>query len=205
MTLTPLTALNDLRLLRRLRAGEQAAFETLVRLHYESVWHQQFLLCGCRELAADLTQETFLQAWRGLPTFAGRASLRTWLYTIAVRVWQRALAKQQRRAPLATLLPEQLDAVPDRAAAAVPERAAGQALLAESVTCALLRLPPAQREIIVLCYRQHLSHAEAARALQIPLGTVKSRLHEGLKHLRRLLGPLEETLLGLSLVLLDVG
>jgi RNA polymerase sigma-70 factor, ECF subfamily len=195
LTATPLTAWNDLRLLRRLRAGEQAAFETVVRLHYESVWHQQFLLCGCRELAADLTQETFLQAWRALPTFAGRASLRTWLYTIAVRVWQRALAKQQRGgAPLATtLLSEQLDAVPDRAAV-VPERAAGQALLAESVTCALLRLPPAQREIIVLCYRQHLSHAEAARALQIPLGTVKSRLHEGLKHLRRLLGSLEETL-----------
>lgn len=180
---------NDADLLRRLRAGERDAFEQTVLHHYESVWRQHFLLCGSRETAADLTQETFVEAWRALPTFKGRSALRTWLHTIAVRVWRRFLAKQ----PPVPARPEVLDTLPDRSAA-TPHQAAEHVLRAQTLACAVLRLPPAQREVLVLCYRQQLSHAEAACALGVPVGTVKSRLHDGLKHLRRLLGPLEETL-----------
>jgi RNA polymerase sigma-70 factor (ECF subfamily) len=180
---------DDEKLLRQLRAGERDAFEHVVLLHYECVWRQHFLVCGSRDTAADLTQETFVEAWRSLPTFGGRAALRTWLHTIAVRVWHRFLAKQ----PPAPAFLDALETLPDRSAA-TPHQAAEHVLRAETLSCALLRLPPAQREVLVLCYRQQLSHAEAARALGVPVGTVKSRLHEGLKRLRRLLGPSEELL-----------
>lgn len=181
---------DDAQLFRRLRAGEQIAYEAAVRAHYESVFRQHYLLCFDRDTAADLTQETFVEAWRSLPTFLGRASVRTWLHIIAVRVWKRALAK---RPPLTSALAETLDALPDRSAVS-PAQAAEESVRAETLACALRRLPENQRAVLVLCYRQEMSHAEAARALGVPIGTVKSRLHEGLKHLRRHLGHLEETL-----------
>src|SRR5688572_20809865 len=76
-------------LLQRLREGERAAFETVVAMHYATVWRQQYFLCGDRDFAADLTQETFIEAWRSIAGFKGRSTLKTWLYTIATRVWRR--------------------------------------------------------------------------------------------------------------------
>lgn len=174
----------DKKLLWRLRAGEREAFEQTVLQHYQSVARQLYLLCGDFDTAADLTQETFVEAWRSLPAFRGESSLRTWLHTIAVRVWHRTRVQRPQR----NIEPQPASPVDS------PENALEQVLQVETLTCALRRLPDTQREVLVLCYRQEMSHAEVARALNIPVGTVKSRLHEGLKHLRRLLGPLEETL-----------
>lgn len=175
---------NDKKLLQRLRAGEREAFEQTVQQNYQSIARQLYLLCGDFDTAADLTQETFVEAWRSLPSFRGESSLRTWLYTIALRVWHRARTQRPQR---------DADSRPDFSTAS-PENVIEQVLRAETLACALQRLPDTQREVLVLCYRQEMSHAEVARALSIPVGTVKSRLHEGLKHLRRLLGPVEETL-----------
>ena len=175
-------------LIRRLRTGDRTTFEAGVQTHYESVWRQHLLLCGSRDRAADLTQETFLEAWRSVRKFRGEASLRTWLHTIAVRVWQRSLATKWPEAVSA----EMLDTFPDQAP--TPDTAITQTLLQESVTCALRKLPEHQRVVLVLCYRQEMTHTEVARALNIPVGTVKSRLHDGLRHLRRLLGSYLEEL-----------
>lgn len=183
-----MTTMDENELVRRLRRGDRATFEGAIQTHYESVWRQHLLLCGNRDVAADLTQETFVEAWRFVRSFRGESSLRTWLHTIAVRVWQRSLSAKRTEAAS----PEMLDTLPDRTP--TPDKAITQTLLNESVTCALRKLPEHQRVVIVLCYRQEMTHTEAAQALEIPVGTVKSRLHDGLRHLRRLLGSHQEEL-----------
>lgn len=167
-------------LLRQLHEGERSAFEQVVRTHYEGIWRQQYLLCNDAELAADLTQETFLEAWRGIPGFQGRSSLRTWLYTIAARVWQRKVLRKRETLlfPLTDTLPATDDA---------PEDVALHHVEMEAITRALCDLPEELRAVLVLHYRQEMTHSEIAEALGLPLGTVKTRLYAGLTRLRRLL------------------
>src|SRR5438876_11498381 len=80
---------SDPQLLRRLKVNDRAAFEEVVERHYQPVYRQLWHVCGEVETAADLTQETFVQAWKSLPSFEGRSALGTWLHTIAARVWMR--------------------------------------------------------------------------------------------------------------------
>lgn len=80
---------NDAQLVRRLKSGERAAFEAVIERYYQNVFGQMWHLCHDTELAADLTQDTFEQAWKSLDTYDGNASVRTWIGTIAIRVWYR--------------------------------------------------------------------------------------------------------------------
>src|SRR5438270_7833026 len=105
--------ISEAQLLRRLRENDRAAFEEVVERHYRSIYQQLWHLCGETETAADLTQETFVQAWRSLHSFQGRSTLRTWLFTIAVRVWHRW--KRGGSAEEQVLLEELADALPDLA------------------------------------------------------------------------------------------
>jgi RNA polymerase sigma-70 factor (ECF subfamily) len=171
---------SDASILRRLRANDRTAFERVIAQQYQAVYRQLWHLCGDAETAADLTQETFVAAWQSLPTFQGRSSLRTWLYTIAVRVWRRW---QGRRAggdavPLEELAEELPDSAPG------PSVVAETQALQEEIQSALLRLPAVYREALVLYYIQGLKYSEIAIALDVPMGTVKSRLHTGLERLR---------------------
>src|SRR5438093_632140 len=90
----------EARLLEQIRAGETEAGHRFVREHYPGIYHYLLYLTGQAELAADLTQETFLQAWRHLDTFQGRAALRTWLHRIARREFLQALRCQRAHATL---------------------------------------------------------------------------------------------------------
>jgi len=182
MTLPDKSTTDDSGFLRRLRAADPEACETVVRLHWESVYRQQWLQCFDRELAADLTQETFVEAWKSVRGFRGESHIRTWLHTLAVRVWQRHLAKRPREQASPLTLQTLADPQPG------PETVAEQGVTRERVRAALQRLPEAQRESIVLFYQQEMKYEEIAAAVGIPVGTVKSRLHEGLKRLRQLLG-----------------
>jgi RNA polymerase sigma-70 factor, ECF subfamily len=167
-------------LLQRLREGERTAFETVVSRHYSAVWRQQYFLCGDADLAADLTQETFIEAWRSLAGFKGRSTLRTWLYTIAARVWRRKVLSrcQPKWEPLPDTLVSEL---PE------PEAAALHLVQEETIARALQKLPADLRAVLVLHYRQEMTHSEIADALSLPLGTVKTRLYEGLRRLRKML------------------
>jgi RNA polymerase sigma-70 factor, ECF subfamily len=167
--------------LQRLRAADPATCEELVRLHWQSVYRQHYLACQSPELAADLTQETFVEAWKSVRGFRGEASVRTWLHTIAVRVWQRQLKRPKNAEQLTEAHVESLR-LPG------PEAQLDATLDQQAVQSALAKLPEVQRLSVVLFYREQLSYEEIARATDAPLGTVKSRLHEGLKRLRRLLG-----------------
>src|ERR1041384_2491697 len=83
-------------LLERIQAGDLDAGHQFVRDYYPGVYRYLLYLTGSPEAAEDLAQETFLQAWRGLGTFDGRATLRTWLHRIAHREFLQALRRQPR-------------------------------------------------------------------------------------------------------------
>jgi RNA polymerase sigma-70 factor, ECF subfamily len=171
---------SDPQLVRRLKAKDSAAFEEVVERHYQPVYRQLWHLCGDAEVAADLTQETFVQAWKSLPSFAGRSSLRTWISVIAVRVWRRWRQGNERGETVP--LEEVAETLPDPALS--PAEALDLHCAQEAVHGALLALPAIYREALVLFYLQGLKYHEIAGALDIPLGTVKSRLHGGLLRMR---------------------
>ncbi len=178
----------EAQLLRRLRQGDRTAFEAVVEEHYQPIFRQLWHLCGDEDTAADLTQETFVQAWGSLPRFEGRSTLRTWLSTIAVRAWIRWKSghSSDRHVPLDELA----DNLPDPACD--PAGLLEVAELHQAVRAVLHGLPGEYRETLVLFYLQELKYREIAEALAIPIGTVKSRLHAGLARLKtgveRLLG-----------------
>ena len=180
--------------LERLRRGEATAFNRLVEERHGDVYALLYRLTEDPEEARDLTQETFLQAFRHLANFRGDADLRTWLYRIAVnqarnrwRWWKRrrrdrtvsldAPAREGSDAPLSAGLEGERGADPEQLALA---RERERALHA-----ALKSLARPYREVVVLRDIEGLSYEEVASALDLNVGTVKSRLSRGRAELRR--------------------
>ena len=153
-------------LVKRIRSGDRQAADQLVDEHYQSVYRWVLHLCCHREHAADLTQETFVQVWDGLDGFRGQASLRTWIHRIAYHSYLRT-----QRNP--TPEPQPLSEVSNAPGPDIAEVALTRHLVHE----ALARLPEKQRDVVVLHYLHGLTAAEVAEVLQIPTGTVLSRLH----------------------------
>ena len=180
--------------LERLKAGDATAFNRLVEERHADIYALLCRLTEDAEEARDLTQETFLQAFRHLAGFRGDADLRTWLYRIAVnqarnrwRWW-----KRRRRDRTISLDAPAGDAGDAPLSAGLPSRDAGdpeeQALARErerALLAALRTLSRPYREVIVLRDIEGLSYEEVALALEINVGTVKSRLSRGRGELRR--------------------
>jgi RNA polymerase sigma-70 factor (ECF subfamily) len=143
----------------RARQGDAAALDELYRRHRDQMYTLCLNLCGNRDEAQDLLQETFVRAWRGLPRFAGRCMFSTWLYRIAVNL-SRDAARRRRRAP---------DFVPSaRVAHDSP---------VDDVRAALAGLQYPHRAVLVMRYFQSLSHKEIAECLHWSLSRVKVTLH----------------------------
>jgi RNA polymerase sigma-70 factor (ECF subfamily) len=179
--------------IERLRAGEAAAFDRLVNERSADIYALLYRLTEDPEEARDLTQETFLQAFRSIAHFRGDADLRTWLYRIAVnqarnrwRWWRRRrrnvtvsldATDEAHELPLATrLVDEQADDPEARTLAHERE---------EILMAAVRALARPYREAVVLRDVEGLSYEEVAAALDISVGTVKSRLSRGRTELRR--------------------
>ncbi|SFD22205.1 RNA polymerase sigma factor SigM [Streptomyces aidingensis] len=176
-------------LLARHVAGDPDAFGLLVRRHRDRLWAVALKTLGDREDAADAVQEALLSAYRSAHTFRGQAAVTTWLHRITVnacldRVRQR---KSRRTSPMPE--PERLEALlePQESAELPVERQD----LRRELRKALDGLPADQRAALVLVDMQGYPVTEAARILDVPVGTVKSRCARGrarllplLRHLR---------------------
>lgn len=166
-------------LIGRACQGDEAAWERLVAAHQQAVFRLAFLLLGDADDAADLAQATFIRAFRALPRFDTTRPLRPWLLCITrngARNWRRAVGRYlaaMRR--LVQVTPEPVAALGDRTSAEWE---------AQTLWQAVRRLRPAEQEVIYLRFFLDLSEAEMARALEVPAGTVKSRLHRALARLR---------------------
>jgi RNA polymerase sigma-70 factor (ECF subfamily) len=143
------------------------------------VWRCARVLCGDDHEAEDLAQETFVEAWRSLQRFDGRARFSTWLYGI---LRHRFLKSRRKRRPV---IEEDVERAGRPSRETEPLAAAAQAEEATLVLAALAVLPDEHRAVLELRFYADASLAEIATLLGCPLGTVKSRLHHGLEKLRR--------------------
>jgi RNA polymerase sigma-70 factor (ECF subfamily) len=163
--------------------GDRNAFGELARAHYDGVMTVVYRMCGDAELAQDAAQEAFMRAWVNLASFRPGTSLRNWLYRIAINAALDMLRRESKKAD-ADL--ESL-ALPDPQAG--PEAALLQKERAVAVQAAILALSEASRSVLVLREYGGLSYQEIAAALDIPLGTVMSRLNYARRQLRQSLQP----------------
>lgn len=184
----------EIQFIERLKAGDALAFNRLVADRTGDIYALLCRLTDDAEEARDLTQETFLQAFRNIAHFRGDADLRTWLYRIAVnqarnrwRWWKR---KRRDRtvsldAPLSGEGETTLGAMLPNSDGENPEQATLAREREGIILAALHTLSRAYREVIVLRDIEGFSYEEVALALEISIGTVKSRLSRGRTELRR--------------------
>lgn len=142
------------------------------------VWRLARRLTTSEEEALDTTQEIFLRVWRGLPGFRGESKLSTWVFQIA---WNYLRAYRRKMGRSLQIIGEDMNAAPDLVESAAdtgpdPERRARATELLERVTVALEKLPEHYRVVIWLRDGEDLSYQEIADALDVPIGTVRSRL-----------------------------
>ena len=154
-------------------------FEAEALPHLRSVYGAAYRMTGNAHDAEDLAQETFLRAYRAFDRFTPGSNIRAWLYTILHRVRTDAF-RRSRRSPRTVELAEEGPAVPP------PQDALAQG--GEDLERALKALPDVYRNAVVLRDVEDLSYQEIARVLDVPIGTVMSRIHRGRALLREALG-----------------
>jgi RNA polymerase sigma-70 factor, ECF subfamily len=182
-------------LLVRLRRGEPAAFETLVRLHQDRVFDFCLRMLGDREEALELVQDIFVSVHQHLRRFREDAKLSTWIFRISKNQCLNRIKYLRRRGRgksdeledvSESLLVDALGGSPkpDEALAAKRER--------QMVQDAIARLDPDQRLLVALRDIEGLSYEEIVEITELPEGTVKSRLHRAREKLAELIGGLED-------------
>jgi RNA polymerase sigma-70 factor, ECF subfamily len=186
----------DAELLRRLRAGDEQAFVALVERYNGSMLRLAASFVPSRAVAEEVVQDTWLAVLRGLPAFEGRASLRTWMFTILVNRARTTGTREQRTIPVADTGPV-VDAArfgPDGAWSAPPEHWIEEAedrieaeKLAGLLKAAIGGLPDRQREVVLLRDVEGMSSAEVCDVLSISEANQRVLLHRGRGKLRQAL------------------
>ena len=176
---------DDRELVAAAQSGDRRALDTLLRRHYDRVHAVCRRIAGSSRDADDAAQEAMLGIVRGLPRFDGRAQFSTWAYRIATNAALDELRRRKRRPILHVVAddgvtPEPVDPLADREVTAVTDRMA--------IDAALDELPEEFRAAVVLRDVADLDYADIAAVLDIPLGTVRSRIARGRTALARLLG-----------------
>jgi RNA polymerase sigma-70 factor (ECF subfamily) len=165
-------------------AGDPEAFATLVRRHERRIYNVCLRMVGSPDDAGDATQDAFLTAYRKLGTFRGDAAFTTWLHRIALNACYDMLRKRRRTASLVSSEGEELTA-----RLASVDDPADDSIAAIDVQRALSAVPHEFRVALVLHDVHDVPVREVAAILEIPVGTVKSRLHRGRVALARQLAP----------------
>jgi RNA polymerase sigma-70 factor, ECF subfamily len=160
-------------LVERLRAGEPPAFEELVRRYQHRVFGVAVRMLRNAAEAEEAAQEVFLRVYRAVDEFRGEARLSTWLYAITSRVCLTRLGSGERR-----LVREGEETLTRLAnGEATPGAALERSELEAALHRAIAELPEERRIVVVLRDLEGLAYEEIAAALDLPLGTVRSRLH----------------------------
>ena len=181
-----MTAMKDeQRWIQQAQAGDQAAFEALVRLHMRSVYNLALGYTGSHHDAEEITQTVFLKAWKGFSQFRGDAALRTWLYRLTRNACTDLFRQNQKRRDTLSLEAEDLAPIPDSRPS--PEEETLRREQARHLRAALARLPEHHRTILLLREMEGLDYEAIAQTLELPIGTVRSRLARARKALAELL------------------
>jgi len=157
------------------KQGDQDAFAQLVQRYQRRVFNLIFRMLQQYEEANEITQETFLAAWQGLPSFRGDARFPTWLYRIAYNCSLKQLEQRKRDRALQTAMQaEQVleCANDDNRADAELDTHERQAMVQEHLS----QLPAKYRIVLILRHLQEMTYEEMAEILTVPIGTIKTHL-----------------------------
>ncbi len=173
------------------RQGDLAAFNQLVLTYQDRIYNLAARILNDEEMAGDITQNTFLTAYLNLPKFRD-GSFRSWLYRIATNACYDVYRKNKQHPVLSLenneLVEEKVAPLDDySSSSAQPEREFERREMQRTIQNALSQLEIDQRAIVILVDQQGFDYQEAAQALGIPVGTVKSRLARARMRLRRIL------------------
>jgi len=182
------------------RRGDSAAYGELVERYQDRIYNALYRISGHREDARDLTQDAFVQAFASLESFRGRSGFYTWLFRIGVNL---ALSHRRRQRFSPTRLPQDSDGNPAAWAAEAehrrrlagnrpgnPEQEAERGELQTAVWEAMGCLSAEHRAILVLREVEGFDYEQIGQVLELPAGTVRSRLHRARAALREQLGPM---------------
>ncbi len=172
---------SDLDLVRSAQSGDRQALDVLLRRHHDRVRAVASRITGNAADTADATQEALIAVVRGLPRFDGRSSFTTWLYRVTTNACLDELRRRRRR-PIPTL---DSDSPPPEPSTAARDGAVVDRLVLDA---ALAALPEEFRVPVVLRDLADLDYAEIAEVLDVPVGTVKSRIARGRLQLARRIG-----------------
>jgi RNA polymerase sigma-70 factor, ECF subfamily len=184
------TEQDDVALVSACQVGDQDAFALLVQRHQRFVFNLVFRMLGQYEEADEVTQETFLAAWQGLPGFRGNARFSTWLYRIAYNCALKQLEQRKRDQALQLAIQvEQADQRinNDERIGAEIEARDRQIIVREHLS----NLPAKYRIVLVLRHLQEMTYEEMAEILTMPVGTIKTHLFRARNLLKERLEALE--------------
>ena len=184
-------------LIERCLAGDDSAFDELVQRYQDMVFNLSYRLLGSYDESADMTQEVFLQVYRKLVSFRRDASLRTWIYRIVInRAKNRQRWWMRRFGEMTAISLDDAEANPtcdlialEDGLAMAPDKALERKEESQLLMRAIDGLPFSHRTILLLKEIEGLSYEEIGATLDLPLGTVKSRLARARKSLRDKLDP----------------
>ena len=172
-------------------AGDRDAFDALVRRHQARTYNFVRTMVHDDADAEDLTQDVFVRVWKSIGRFRGDSAFSTWLFRIAVNVARTHLSRRSRwRLFSRPASDESPDAPADAEDLPSPERLEDDVVRRDLIDRALATLSPDLRAAVTLRDVEGLEYREIARALDIPLGTVESRIFRARQRLRPLLAPL---------------
>ena len=178
--------IGDAECVRRVQQGDTDSFEILVRRHQRTIFNLVYRLLGDYDEAAEVAQEVFLSAYKSIGQFRGDANFSTWLYRIGLNhasTRRKSLnSTQQHHVPL-----DGTEVIAD--GAVDPAKSFEHKEIQQRVQQALNSLDPADARIILLRDLQDVSYEDVAEMLDIPVGTVKSRLHRARQALKATLAP----------------
>ena len=164
--------MNEILLISRARGGDREAFGALVEQYRDNVYRLAYRMCGNAYDADEAAQEAFVAAWRALPNFRGDAKFSTWLYRLTTNAAIDVMRREKRHQTVGD--GEMMDLADD---ADSPQETVERTEQQEAVQKALATLSEEYREVLLLRYMEELDYAEIAEVLQLPSGTVKSRIN----------------------------
>ena len=166
------------------RRGSDDAFAELVRQYEKRVYHLALRMSGSREDADEIAQEAFLSAWRGLKFFRGESSFSTWIYRLTTNAAIDYLRRERKQGQSVSLDDEETFAEPP-ARDPGPQGQAERRELRRLLQQGLLSLSAEHRQVLLLRELEGMSYEEIAQALDLDLGTVKSRIARAREKLRK--------------------
>jgi RNA polymerase sigma-70 factor (ECF subfamily) len=182
----------DKELVEQFKAGDTAAFETLVVRHQRRVYNLAFRITGLHDEAQELAQEIFLKVYQKLHTFRGDAAFTTWLHQVCANHSKNRLKFLSRRKYFHS---ESIDQPIERAEGSLakqyespsrrPDQELSRAQTQQIVQEKIAELPEEQRIVVIMRDIEELDYDEIAEATGLALGTVKSRIHRGRLELKR--------------------